>query len=58
MQCSWTFNEKYFKICTIKVLAYDTNDEIQVSEEINALIINFGFSAGSGENGDGTSKDI
>lgn len=55
MQCSWIFNERFFKICTIRVVAYDANDEIEVDEQTNALILNFGFSAGNGENGDGTS---
>ena len=41
----WTFNERFFKICTIKAVAYGTlfGEENIVTESIDALIFNFGL---------------
>jgi hypothetical protein len=41
----WTFNERFFKICTIKAVAYGTlfGEENIVTDSIDALIFNFGL---------------
>jgi len=43
---NWTFNERFLRICTIKVVSYGTalGKEITVYDEIDVLILNFGLS--------------
>ena len=45
MPYNWTFNERFFKICTIKAVAYGTifNNESTISDEIDVLVLNFGL---------------
>ena len=56
----WTFNERFFSICTIKVVAYGTvfGEESTISDEINVLILNFGFNVDSGSNGETKTRSL
>jgi len=44
MPYNWTFNEQFFNICTIKIVAYGTilGEECTINEKIDVLILNLG----------------